>query len=139
MGKGGCLMHRLKWFRNDQFKLFEMKGDLPAYHMGLGVFRVMWFRNQPSRVIIKGMLPANWYLMQEEGPFTFHLVNMPIGMPPDIYDIGEQVAHFNDCIPRRKWISRPVALSPNDVEYISGYVEFECDIELYNVELWEEV
>ena len=140
MGKGGCIMDRMKFWENRNFVLFRIDNDgQPIYQFNLGIFRIMWFGQDCQRVILRGLLPQNWDLFKNEDGPIFDLMCMPALGAPDIYDDGELVARFSNCTVRRKWINRPIALRPDETDHIWGYMELDCDITLMDVDPWEKV
>ena len=111
------------WLNSD---LCLFRTDELQYLPGAGVFRVMQ-RKDGWHVILYGYLPCRADLLN--GGTTFEVLNQGCG-PPDVYHSCKTVMRFSKCRVVRRWITRPVEISPDEIDAVKGYVELVCDVEL---------
>lgn len=132
-------MKRRKYWQNDKFSIFTIEEEGPWYKTSLGIFRVMEEVGKRGRVIFHGALPFIDGSVKLGNGETYEIVEMDYGMRPDDYMEGVVVVQLKDCRMRRYWVSRMVAVRPEELASVEGYVEVECDIEWNEpLEIWED-
>ena len=111
------------WLNSD---LCLFRTDELQYLPCAGVFRVMQHKDS-WHVILYGYLPCQADLLN--GGATFEVLDRGCGQP-DVYHSDKVVMRFSNCKMVRRWIARPVEISPDEIDAVKGYVELVCDVEL---------
>jgi len=88
------------------------------------VHRIMEYDGVYRIMIKSGLVDPNLF----RGRITFE-IHYGECTDPKVFDVYDEYIRIKRCKLRRQWMQRPMAATPDDVQYVGGWFEFEGELD----------